>query len=238
MNKELEKLALLNFLIVDDHNLFREGLKRILQDYNIKNITEASSGEEALAMRLDPKPDIILMDLYMKELSGIETARHFLERYPTVTIVILTVSDDDEIIAEALRTGAQGFLNKNMHSQEIMEALVQLLSGKIPLSKPISRALLHNLTMPGQTPDRYSQANAPRSKLQALSQREKEILHHIGLGKSNREIGEQLYISESTVKNHMRNIFKKLEVSNRTQAITTAMDLGLVPLSKRTAKPK
>ncbi len=230
MNKELEQLSKLNFLIVDDHSLFREGLRRILEDYNIINIMEASSGEEVLMTDLSPKPDIILMDLYMKELNGIETTRSLLERYPGLTIVILTVSDDDEIIAEALRAGAHGFLNKNMHSKEIIQALVQLLAGKIPLSKPISRALLSNLMISDQNLEHYNQPNSSRSKLLKLSPREREILCNLSLGKSNKEIAQQLFISESTVKNHVRNIFKKLNVNNRTQAITTAIDLGLVPL--------
>lgn len=232
MNKDLEELSTLNFLIVDDHNLFREGLRRILEDYNITNISEASSGEEVLMAPLIPKPDIILMDLYMKGLSGIETTRRLLEKYPAITIVILTVSDDDEIIAEALRAGAQGFLNKSMHSKEIIEALRQLLSGKIPLAKPISRALLSKLTAPGGSTEVFNQAGTSNNKILNLSTREKEILCNLGLGKSNKEIGQQLFISESTVKNHVRNIFKKLDVNNRTQAITTAIDLGLVPLAK------
>ncbi len=231
MNKELEQLTKLNFLIVDDHSLFREGLRRILEDYNITNIMEASSGEEVLMMNLSPKPDVILMDLYMKELNGIETTLRLLKRYPALTIVILTVSDDDEIIAEALRAGAQGFLNKNMHSKEIIQALIQLLAGKIPLSKPISRVLLNSLTAPEQNLERYNQPNSSMSKILKLSPREKEILRNLGLGKSNREIGQQLFISESTVKNHVRNIFKKLNVNNRTQAITTAIDLGLISLA-------
>jgi len=227
MNKELEQLTKLNFLIVDDHSLFREGLRRILEDYNITNIMEASSGEEVLMMNLSPKPDVILMDLYMKELNGIETTLRLLKRYPALTIVILTVSDDDEIIAEALRAGAQGFLN----SKEIIQALIQLLAGKIPLSKPISRVLLNNLTAPEQNLERYNPPNSSMSKILKLSPREKEILRNLGLGKSNREIGQQLFISESTVKNHVRNIFRKLNVNNRTQAITTAIDLGLISLA-------
>lgn len=231
MNKELEQLSNLNFLIVDDHSLFREGLRRILEDYNINNIVEASSGEEVLMTRLSPKPDVILMDFYMKGLNGIETTRSLLEMYPALKIVILTVSDDDEIIAEALLAGAQGFLNKSMHSKEIIQALVQLLAGKIPLSKPISRALLSNLTASGQISERYNQTNPSRNKLVKLSSREKEILYNLCLGKSNKEIGQHLFISESTVKNHVRNIFKKLNVNNRTQAITTAINLGLVNLA-------
>ncbi len=222
----------LNFLLVDDHSLFREGLKRILEDYGIENITEASSGEEALSLDLSPKPDIILMDYYMKDLNGIETTRRFLEKYPAVTVVMLTVNDDDVTIAEALSAGAQGFLNKNMHSHEIIQAIIQLLGGKIPLSKPISRTLLNKLAFPGQVQEKYDQIREPRRNFQKLSPREKEILYNIGLGKSNREIGEHLFISESTVKNHIRNIFKKLNVHNRTQAITTAIDLGIVPISK------
>lgn len=233
MELELKKLSKLNILLVDDHSLFREGLKRIFEDYGIKNITEASSGEEALSLDLPIKPDVIFMDLYMKELNGIDTMRKFLELYPTVTIVILTVCCEDEKIAEALNAGACGFLNKDMHSNEIIHALIQLLGGRIALSKPISRTLLNKLTVVGNIPEKYNHDPKANNKIQNLSPREKEILYNIGLGKSNREIGKHLFISESTVKNHIRNIFRKLNVHNRTQAITTAICLGLIPISKR-----
>jgi two-component system response regulator DegU len=233
MNEELKQLSKLNLLIVDDHSLFREGLRRILEDYNILNITEASSGEEVLMTNLSPKPDIVLMDYYMKGINGIETTRRLLELYPTLTVVLLTVSDDDEIIAEALRAGAHGFLNKSMHSKEIIEALTQLLDGRIPLSKPISRELLSNLTAPSKNMVRYNHPNLKKTMQIKLSLREKEILYHLGMGMSNKEIGQKLFISECTVKNHVRNIFKKLDVSNRTQAITTAMDLGLLNIANK-----
>jgi two-component system response regulator DegU len=230
MKNDLERLSKLNFLLVDDHSLFREGLRRILEDYNITNIMEASSGEEVLSKPLSPKPDVVLMDFYMKELNGIETTRRLLEMYPGLTIVLLTVSDDDNTIAEALRAGAQGFLNKNMHSKEIIQSLIQLLAGKIPLSKPISRALLSNLTAPAKNKESYKEEENKSISIK-LSPREEEILFLLGLGRSNREIGQQLFISESTVKNHVRNIFKKLDVTNRTQAITTAVKLGLIHIT-------
>lgn len=228
MNSEIEELSKLNFLIVDDHSLFREGLRRILEDYNINNIKEASSGEEVLMAELNPKPDVVLMDYYMKKLNGIETTRSLLEMYPGLTIVLLTVSDDDETIAEALRAGAHGFLNKNMHSKEIIQALAQLRAGRIPLFKPISRTLIDNLTTPELNLGNYNKKDKVKGSSLKLSPREKEILFHIGLGKSNMEIGKQLFISESTVKNHVRNIFRKLNVNNRTQAITTAIDLEIM----------
>lgn len=231
MNSEIEQLSKLNFLIVDDHSLFREGLRRILEDYNINNIKEASSGEEVLMTQLYPKPDVILMDYYMKKLNGIETTRSLLEMYPGLTIALLTVSDDDETIAEALRAGAHGFLNKNMHSKEIIQALVQLRAGKIPLSKPINRNLINNLTAPELGFGNYKKKDKVKGNSLKLSPREKEILFHIGLGKSNMEIGKQLFISESTVKNHVRNIFRKLDVNNRTQAITKAIDLEILHLA-------
>ncbi|HHZ01638.1 MAG TPA: response regulator transcription factor [Tissierellia bacterium] len=230
MKNDLERLSKLNFLLVDDHSLFREGLRRILEDYNITNIMEASSGEEVLSKPLSHKPDVVLMDFYMKELNGIETTRRLLEMYPGLTIVLLTVSDDDNTIAEALRAGAQGFLNKNMHSKEIIQSLIQLLAGKIPLSKPISRALLSNLTAPAKNKESYKEEENKSISIK-LSPREEEILFLLGLGRSNREIGQQLFISESTVKNHVRNIFKKLDVTNRTQAITTAVKLGLIHIT-------
>ena len=122
-------------LIVDDHSLFREGLYRILKDAGIQTIREACNGEEACIMAKKFLPDIILMDLYMPGLNGIETTQQILASTPQATVVILTVNEGDDTIAEALRAGAQGFLNKNMRSKEIINALNQLLLGKIPLAK-------------------------------------------------------------------------------------------------------
>jgi len=231
MKINTQSLSKYKYLIVDDHALFREGLHRILKDAGINDIAEASSGEEALIMTEHLKPDIILMDLYMKGINGIETTRRILSKFPTIGIIILTVDDDDKVIAEALRAGAQGFLNKNMYSKDIINSLVQLIMGKIPLAKPISRAMLNELTTTTDFSEPYFKKTSPFNP-QILSPREKEILSALALGKSNKEIARDLFISENTVKNHVRNILNKFEVNSRTQAVTKAMVLGLLNIPK------
>lgn len=132
------RLSEINILIVDDHSLFREGLHRILKDSDIKNIFEASNGEEAIITAESIKPDIILMDYHMPDMNGVEATRIILEKDPEIIVVLLTVNEEDEAIAEALNAGAQGYLNKNMRSTDIINSLRNLLQGKISLAKGLS----------------------------------------------------------------------------------------------------
>lgn len=227
--QKLRKLLMeYKFLIVDDHPLFREGLHRILSDIGIEDISEASSGEKAVDLAEKLKPDIILMDLYMPGLNGIEVTKKILTQHPSTLIIMLTVSEDDNIIAEALQAGAQGFLNKNMHSDDIINSLCSLLTGKIPLSKPMTRKMLIHLTANTKTSFKDSSFNTMTSLHNAISPREKEILALLAQGMSNKEIAKKLYISEYTVKNHVRNILDKLHVRSRTQAVVYAMVNGLI----------
>ncbi len=221
-------LTELNYLLVDDHPLFREGLHRVLSDAGIKKIAEAATGEQALLEVEKSKPDIILMDLYMPGLNGIETTKRVLSRCPATLIIILTVNEDDNTIAEALRAGAHGFLNKSMHSKDIIKSLNSLITGKIPLSKPMTRNMLVHLTAPA---DGLVCDDPAANQGYNISPREKEILSALALGMSNKEIARKLYISEYTVKNHVRNILEKLQVRSRTQAATKALASGLVKIS-------
>lgn len=215
-------------LIVDDHSLFREGLHRILKDAGIATIHEASSGEEACTLAKKILPDIILMDLYMPGRNGIETTQQILASIPQATVVILTVNEGDDTIAEALRAGAQGFLNKNMRSKEIIYALNQLLLGKIPLAKSLNRHILNHLTTPSAKNHYTINGLEKPIKNQEITPREREVLAAMAKGMNNREIAEQLYISENTVKNHVRNILDKMNVKSRTQAVARGIAHGWI----------
>lgn len=228
MEKLRKMLAKYKFLIVDDHPLFREGLYHILSDIGIKDIQEASDGEEALKAVEKTKPDIVLMDLYMPGLNGIEVTKKILDKNPRTLIIILTVSEEDNLIAEALQAGAQGFLNKNIHSDDIINAIYSLLIGKIPLSKPLTRKVLTHLTTVAKSPLTSNSFNEQLNSNDLISPREKEILALLAQGMSNKEIAQKLYISEYTVKNHVRNILDKLHVRSRTQAVAYGIVNGLI----------
>ena len=215
-------------LIVDDHSLFREGLYRILKDAGIQTIHEACNGEEACILAKKFLPDIILMDLYMPGLNGIETTQQILASPPQATVVILTVNEGDDTIAEALRAGAQGFLNKNMRSKEIINALNQLLLGKIPLAKSLNRNILNHLTTPASKKNYRINGQEYSTRNPEITPREKEVLEAMARGMNNREIAAALYISENTVKNHVRNILDKMDVKSRTQAVAIWMTQGLI----------
>ncbi len=218
-------------LIVDDHALFREGLRRILSDAGITNIAEAADGREAAVLVESFKPDIILMDLYMPERNGIDTAREILSKNPHAIIVFLTVCEDDITIAEALHAGARGYLVKSMHSHEIINSLRLLLFGEIPLPKPITHSILRQLTE--NVHKSLSRAyNHDLNEKPLLSPRETEVMMEVALGKSNKEIAQSLFISENTVKNHVYNILQKLGVSSRTHAVAKALACDLITINE------
>ncbi|MDU4959612.1 MAG: response regulator transcription factor [Sporomusaceae bacterium] len=213
-------------LIVDDHPLLREGLHRTLSDAGVSAVREAADGSQALAMLEAFRPDIVLMDLYMPAMSGIEATVLIKAKLPSARIVILSVCEDDNAVADALQAGAQGYLHKNMHSHEIISALRQLLLDAIPLAKPMNKAVLERLTETG-----VRKALPPGDKADLLlTLRECEVLAEMAAGFSNREIARKLYISENTAKNHVRSILGKLEVTSRTQAIARAAAAGIIRL--------
>lgn len=230
MSKSPSFLESKSVLIVDDHALFREGLRRILSDAGITDINEAASGKEAVRLVESFKPDIILMDLYMPERSGMETAREIISKDPSATIVFLTVCEEDVTIAEALHAGARGYLVKSMHSQEIIDSLRLLLFGEIPLPKPITHSILKQLTENVQR-SATRVFNRVLTEKPDLSPREKEVLIEIALGKSNKEIAQSLYISENTAKNHVSSILQKLEVNSRTRAVAKAVAYDLISIN-------
>jgi DNA-binding NarL/FixJ family response regulator len=202
-------------LIVDDHTLSRRGIVSILSDNeNFQVVGEAVDGEESLAKAESLQPDLILMDIRMPGQSGLEATRSIKNRFPQIKIVILSVSDDAQDFFEAIKNGAQGYLLKNMDTTYWIDYLMNIAKGEAPIPRNIASKILEEFSR-----HPYEQ---PQVESELLTIREKEVLLHVSNGLSNKEIGESIYISESTVKNHMRNIMEKLHLHSRSQLIAFA----------------
>jgi DNA-binding NarL/FixJ family response regulator len=205
-------------LVVDDHLLSRKGIVSILSAHVMFEIIgEASNGQEALDKARELMPDLILMDIRMPGGSGLEATRLIKEEMPYVKIVILSVSDDVQDFFEAIKKGAQGYLLKNMEPEYWLDYIISIVQGEAPISRELASKILQEFSI--------QKTNISGGK---LSEREKEVLQLISQGLGNKDIGKVLYISESTVKNHLRNILDKLHLQNRMQLIAFAYKNGLI----------
>lgn len=204
-------------LLADDHALFRRGLASLLAGRDdIEVVGEASDGEEAIARARELMPDVILMDVRMPGLGGLEATRRIKEEMPYVRIVILTVSEDEEDLFAALKGGAQGYLLKNIDPEDLIVCLGQVQRGEAPLAPPMASKILREFSAPQPRPG------------PVLTPRERQVLEHVARGDANKEIARALQISENTVKNHLRNILEKLHLQNRVQAVMYALREGLI----------
>jgi len=210
-------------LIVDDQVLFREGLKTLLETHDdVEVIGVAGNGTEALEVAVVKQPDVILMDLNMPVMNGVEATRELLQKQAEARVLVLTTFDDDERIFEALKAGAKGYLLKDTPSVQLVEALRTVIRGGSYLQPSIASKVVAEL-------NRLSAPKAaPVTLVEPLSQREEEVLRALAGGMSNKEIGNALHLAEGTVKNHVSNILGKLGVLDRTQAALKARDLGLL----------
>jgi DNA-binding NarL/FixJ family response regulator len=216
-------MKILRILLVDDHVLFRKGVAALLasrQDMQV--VGEAGDGLEAIAVARDTLPDVILMDIGMPKRDGLEATRRIKWEMPHTKIVMLTVSDDDHHLFEAIKSGAQGYLLKNLEPYQLYDMLESVSRGEAPLSGAIAAKILEEFTRPGQ---RAAQEPEIRDE---LTSREIDILQLVAEGKTNKEIAATLIISENTVKIHLRNILEKLHLQNRIQAAVYAVRQGLV----------
>ena len=210
-------------LLADDHALFRKGIASILAaERGFEVVGEAGDGLEALERARELMPDVILMDIFMPGVNGLEATRRIKEALPYVKIVMLTVSEEDQNLFEAIKSGAQGYLLKKIEPQELFAMLKGVVQGDAPISRAMATKILREFAHQARraTP-------APRSGAD-LSPREKEVLELVTQGKSNKEIAVALAITENTVKNHLKNILEKLHLENRVQAATFAIREGLV----------
>ena len=207
-------------LIVDDHPFYREGVRTMLSaESDIEIAGEVASGDEAIAQAANLQPDVILMDLKMPGINGIEATRRILHTSPHIGVLVLTMFEADESVFAAMRAGARGYLLKDVGQEELVRAVKAVNRGEAIFSPAIAERLIH-----------YFAALRPATAdlvFPELTDREREILHLIAQGHSNSEIAERLLLRTKTVQNHVSNIFSKLQVADRAQAIVRARDAGL-----------
>jgi DNA-binding NarL/FixJ family response regulator len=212
-------MTLPRLLLVDDHTLLRQGLRRAVEEAGFDVVGEAGDGEEALRLAIELKPDLVLMDVTMPVLDGIEATRRLRHSCPEARVVILTMHGEEETVARALRAGALAYLLKDCSTDQVAETLRAVASGDTDLSADLARSMLAEL--PGPEP----------TVATSLSSREAEVLQMFADGCSTVEVGERLYISAKTVKNHLASIYEKLDARDRTQAVLTAVRMGIIRLN-------
>jgi len=210
-------------LLVDDHKLLRQGLRRAVEDAGFDVVGEAGDGEEAVRLAVECRPDVVLMDLSMPVMDGIEATARLRHSIPEARVVILTMHGEEDTVARALRAGAVAYLLKDCSIDEVAATLRSVAAGDTDLSADLARTLLAEL--PG--PLDPAPTAAPAS---SLSQREVEVLQMFADGCSTVEVGQRLYISAKTVKNHLASIYEKLDARDRTQAVLTAVRMGIIRL--------
>jgi len=209
-------------LIADDHSLFRDGLRSLLMAEGHEVIGEAKNGREAVRLTREIKPDLVLMDLQMPEVDGIEATRLISAEMPNVKVVILTASEEESKLFDAIKSGAQGYLLKNLEADTFFEMLDRAQRGEPALTPTLARKLLQEFAKPIET-------TAPPAEEETLTAREREVLELMVEGvTSNRKLAKRLGLSENTVKFHVRNILDKLRLHNRAEVVGYALRHGLV----------
>jgi len=211
-----------NVVVVDDHRVVRAGLVALLsRQREITIVGEAGNGAEAVRLARALKPDVVLMDIRMPEMNGVEATRQIRTESPTVEVLILTTYDDDELIWSGLEAGAKGYLLKDAPAEELISAIFQVAAGHSILPPNIAAKLVTRIRHGGGSPERPS-AN--------LTERELDILRLIAQGSPNKEIAATLHISENTVKTHISNVLHKMDAKDRTEAVAKALTQGLITL--------
>ena len=209
-------------MLVDDHDLFRSGLRTLLEDQGLQVVGEADNGRAALELVGDLAPDVVVMDLKMPGLTGVETTRKVSSIAPRTRVVVLTISADDDDVMAAVLAGACGYLLKDSSIDQLIDGIHAAAAGESLISPQIASKVLQRLR--DQSPD----SEAAQTARTGLSDRELEVLRLIAIGKDNAEIAQDLFISPKTVKNHISNILMKLQIENRIQAAVYAVRSGLV----------
>jgi DNA-binding NarL/FixJ family response regulator len=212
----------LRVLVVDDHDLFRTGLRNLLEEQGVNVVGEAENGETAIRLASDLAPDVVIMDLNMPGAGGVETTRRLSSLAPLSRVVVLTISADDDDVMNAVMAGACGYLLKDSSIQELIAGIRAASAGESLISPQIAAKVLQRLR--AQSKD----ADAAETIRAELSDRELQVLKLIANGKDNAQIARELFISPKTVKNHISNILMKLQIENRIQAAVYAVRSGIV----------
>ncbi|MER2600274.1 MAG: response regulator transcription factor [Caldilineales bacterium] len=215
----------IRLLLVDDQRLMREGLRTLLEiEPDLIISGEAVNGEEALAAYETQRPDVVLMDVRMPVMDGVEATRRLRQRWPTARVIILTTFDDDDYVFEGLRAGALGYLLKDVSVHELADAIHTVMDGGVLIEPSIARKVVAEFT-------RLAVVSSPKPAPtieEPLTEREQEILRLLAEGLTNREIAQRLYLAEGTIKNYVTNILGKIGARDRTQAALRARELGIL----------
>jgi DNA-binding NarL/FixJ family response regulator len=205
-------------MLVDDHTMLRQGLRRSLETEGITVVAEASNGEEAIKIALDTKPNVVLMDVSMPQIDGIEATRRLMAADNRQRVVILTMHIDRDVIERAMKAGAVGYMTKDSTVKEVVMAVKLAANGDRILSPRLAELML-------------AEATSPDDPVSILTNREEELLQLIADGLATSEVAGRMYISQKTVKNHLASIYDKLQARDRTQAVLTAVKMGIVKLT-------
>jgi DNA-binding NarL/FixJ family response regulator len=207
----------MRIFVADDHSLFRDGVISLLEAGGYEVIGQAGDGKTALEKILLVHPDLVLLDINMPEMDGLQVLKRIKKTHPEILVVILTISEDESHLVEAIQSGADGYLLKHLNSNEFLDMISGLARGEAAITRSMASRLFKHV---GQ--------QAPPRVEPVLSNREVDVLRLVAAGKANREIAESLSISENTVKFHLKNILIKLNVSNRTEAVMVAVKRELI----------
>ena len=225
---------MIKVLLVDDQTLIRQGIRLLLElESDIQVIGQAANGRAALELVETLHPDVVLMDVRMPEMDGVAATRTLSTDHPEVKVIILTTFEDDETVFEGLKAGARGYLLKDISSEEMAQAVRRVAAGEALIEPRLTRKVLAEFSRLASANNRQtsSKTGMPTESLMAgLTERELEVLKALARGLSNREIANQLIITEGTVKNHVSSLIDKLGVRDRTQAILKGQELGLIAL--------
>ena len=212
-------------LLADDHTMLRQSLRRALSEHGLDVVGEAGDGEEAAQLAIELAPDVVLMDVSMPVLDGVEATRIIRDRAPAVQVVILTMHADKGVLDRAIRAGAVGYLVKDCTMEEVVRTVQQAASGETTLSAELAEAMLAEAVQP--------MTGVPAESI--ITKREEEVLQLIAEGLSTTEVATKLFISVKTVKNHLASVYQKLDSRDRTQAVVRAVKMGIIRLEVDTS---
>lgn len=209
---------MIKVLLVEDHKIVRQGTRLYLESMGVDVIGEATNGREGVEMASQLQPDVVIMDIHLPELTGIEATRRIRHDHPEIRVLVLTAYDEPAYVHGLLDAGADGFVLKTAELSELYQALIEVAGGRQSFNADVMAKFAQHMQ------------EGNNNTLEPLTEREREVLTYVGGGKTNKEIGGILYISDRTVQGHLKNIYEKLGVNTRTEAVTVALQHGFISL--------